>query len=123
MRTNTEWWKQTANHIWRTYFTILRTQGSNPDSLLSLSRAELTSYNVCNIVCRNLPVPSDIDILRMYYNTPKGQELHNVEQYALDHNIPVNTIWNAIRHANRAVVEEIGLIDRKRPVRNVSESP
>lgn len=113
MKTNTEWWKQTANHVWRTYFAILRTQGNNPDNLLSLSTAERTAYNVCNIVCNSLPVKSDVDILRMYYTTPKGQELANIDLYASKHNIHTNIIWNVVRHANRAVIEEMGLIDRK----------
>lgn len=113
MKQNTEWWKQTANHIWRTYFALLRSTDINPDRLLSLSTAERTAYNACTVVCNSLPVQSDIDIIRMYYTTPKGQELANVDQFASDNKIPVPIIWNVIRHANRAVIEEIGLIDRK----------
>lgn len=116
-----EWWKQTANHIWRTYFAILRTQGNNPDKLLRMSTSERTAYNACNIVCRKLPVQSDINILRMYYTTPKGQELYNIDKYASDNNIHVNTIWNVVRHANRAVIEEIGLIDRRNAQQDASE--
>ena len=108
-----EWWKQTANHIWRTYFAILRSQGNNPDKLLSMSTAERTVFNACNIVCNNLLVQSDIDILRMYYTTPKGMELSNINDYSASHSVPVNTIWNVVRHANRAVIDEIGLIDKK----------
>ena len=121
MKQNTEWWKQTANHIWRTYFAILRSQGNNPDKLLRMSTSERTAYNACNIVCRNLPVSSDIDILRMYYTTPKGQELYNIDKYASDNNIHVNTIWNVVRHANRAVIEEIGLIDKRNAQQDASE--
>lgn len=115
-----EWWKQTANHVWRTYFaidTLYATLSSAPH----LSASEHNIYSLCNRVVRNLRVPSDLDILRMYYTTPFGQELHNVRQYSESHGIPEHTIWNAVRHANRAVIEEIGLLDRKRNAQDASK--
>lgn len=114
MKQPTEWWKQTANHVWRIYFAILRSCANNPDKLTSLSDSERTAYNVCNAVCNNLSIPSDLDILRMYYTTPKGLELDNVNRFSADNNVPLDVIWNAVRHANRAVIEELGLLDKRK---------
>lgn len=108
-----EWWKGTANHLWRSYFVILTRCGNDPDQLVSLSGVDRMTYNLCKAVRDSLPVPSDIDIIRMYYTTPKGQELSAVEQYAHDHNLTTQVVWNALRHANRAVIEELGLLDKK----------
>lgn len=113
MKPDNEWWKPTANHIWRTYFNILKLQGMDLSKPLPLTTPELTAYNVCSKVSKHLPVPSDIDILRMFYTTPKGQELHNVEDFSIRNNVPVHIIWKAIRHANRAVMVELGLLDGK----------
>ena len=121
MKTTNEWWKQTANHIWRTYFAIIASYGSDPDNLFRLSNAERNTYNICTAVCNRFRIPSDIDILRMYYTTPKGMELANVQQFSADNNIPTDSIWNAVRHANRAVIEELGLLDRKYPAQNARE--
>lgn len=113
MKTNAMWWRSTTDHMWRVYFALLRTYSNIPDDLTSLSKAELNTYNICHSVCSALPVQSDIDILQMYYTTPKGMEIHNIEQYSLAHNVPVYIIWKAIRHANRAVIEELGLLDKR----------
>lgn len=121
MKQENNWWKPTANHVWRTYFSILCAQDANPDKLIPMSHADRTAYNICDTVCRNLPVPSDIHILRMYYTTPRGQELHNIEDFSLKNNVPIHIIWKAVRHANRAVMEELGLIDRKQNTQDASE--
>lgn len=113
MTPNIEWWKTTANHIWRSYFSLISRYGDNPDNLTGLSNAERNIYNACSSVRSKLHVSSDIDILQMFYTTPKGQEIYNVEDYSIRHNVPTTTIWHAVRHANRAVMEEIGLLDRK----------
>lgn len=117
MKQTVEWWKQTANHVWRVYFSLMR-NNVNPDTL---SVSDHTVYIACDTVRRKLSVPSDIDILQMYYTTPKGMELHNVEDYSLRNNVPVHVIWNAIRHANRAVMEEIGLLDRRQIRKDASD--
>lgn len=107
------WWIQTACYLWRTYFQILTRYASDPDSLLRLTTAERTAYNACNTVRGSLRSHRDIDVLRMYYSIPKGLENDYVRRYANDHNIPADVIWATIRYANRAVIEELGLIDRK----------
>lgn len=111
-RDSNDWWKPTANHVWRVYFSLLRKYEADPDTLLSFSPAECTIYNACLAVCQKLSVPSDTEVLRMFYTTPRGKEIYNVEQFSATSNVPVPAIWKVVRHANRAVMVELHLLDR-----------
>ena len=113
MTQENEWWKPTANHVWRVYFSLVRKQDADPDAFHAFTPSERTIYNACNAVRRNLPLPGDANILRMFYTTPRGMEIHNVEDYSLRHSVPVAIIWKTVRYANRAVMTELGLLDRK----------
>lgn len=54
------------------------------------------------------------NVMQMYYTSKWGQDLHDVEDYSERSGMTVNNIWNIIGAANRAAVEERGLIDRRR---------
>ena len=104
-----EWWRGTANHMWRTYFALQR-DGFDWDKL------SLPNQRIC-AVCHHLFlsnfVKTDQDILRTYFTSLWGDDIYAVEDYALKHNIPVKVIWMVIRRANRTVIEEVGLLERK----------
>ena len=104
-----EWWRGTAQHLWRTYFALER------DGFIwnELSDVAKKNYAVCHHVFHASFVRSDQDILRMYYTTRWGDDIYAVEDYSLKNNIPVKVIWIVIHRANRAVMEELGLLERK----------
>lgn len=102
-----EWWRSTAQHMWRTYFAL------KSKDIATVSPADMKIYDVCNRIFTDSFVKSDQDILRMYFTSRWGDDLYAVEDYSLKHNVPTRVIWIVIRRANRAVMEEIGLLERK----------
>ena len=104
-----EWWRTTATHMWRTYFALQR-DGFEWDKL-SIPNQKI--YAVCHHLFLSNFVKTDQDILRYYFTSRWGDDLYAVEDYALKNNIPVKVIWMVIRRANRAVMEEVGLLERK----------
>ena len=106
---NIEWWRSTAQHMWRTYFALQR-DGFDWEKL-TLPNQKI--YAICHHVFTNRFVKADQDILRMYFTSRWGDDLYAVEDYSLKTNIPVKVIWIVIRRANRTIMEEIGLLDRK----------
>lgn len=106
---NIEWWRGTANHMWRTYFALER-DGFVWDNL---SKPDQRNYAVCNHVFLKSFVSADQDILRAYFTSRWGDDIYAVEDYSLKHNVPVKVIWMVIRRANRAVMEELGFLERK----------
>ena len=106
---NIEWWRSTANHMWRTYFALER-DGFNWDRLAESDRK---FYAICHHVYLKDFVKADQDILKMYYTTRWGDDQYAVEDYSLKHNIPTKVIWMVIRRANRTVMEECGFLERK----------
>lgn len=106
---NIEWWRSTANHMWRTFFALQR-DGFDWDSL-SLPNQKI--YAVCQHIFLSKFVKTDQDILQMYFTTRWGDDQYAVEDYSLRNNIPVKVIWMVIRRANRSVMEEVGLLERK----------
>jgi len=106
---NIEWWRTTANHMWRTYFALHR-DGFVWDKL---SQPDQKFYAICDHVLHTRFVKADQDILRTYYTSRWGDDIYAVEDYSLKNNIPVKVIWMVIRRANRAVMEEVGFLEKK----------
>ena len=106
---NIEWWRGTAQHMWRTFFALER-DGFDWESLPDVNKK---TYAICQHIFLSNFVRSDQDILRMYFTSRWGDDLYAVEDYSLKHNVPTKVIWIVIRRANRAVMEEIGLLERK----------
>lgn len=104
-----EWWRGTAQHMWRTFFAMER-EGYEWDKL---SEANKKTYAICQHIFLSNFVKSDQDILRMYFTSRWGDDLYAVEDYSLKHNIPTRVIWIVIRRASRTVMEEIGLLDKR----------
>ena len=104
-----EWWKGTAQHMWRTFFALER-DGFVWDSLPDVQKK---NYAVCQHVFTKYFVKADQDILRMYFSSRWGDDLYAVEDYSLKKNIPTHVIWIVIRKANRAVMEELGLLEKR----------
>lgn len=106
---SSEWWRSTANHMWRVYFALER-DGFTWDHLAEPDRR---IYAVCHHLFLHRFVPSDQNILRMYFTSRWGDDRYAVEDYSARNNIPTTVIWMVIRRANRVVMEEIGLLERK----------
>ena len=104
-----EWWRGTANHMWRTFFALKR------DGFVweELSAPNQRIYAICNHLYEKKFVKTDQDILQMYFTTRWGDDQYAVEDYSLKHNIPTRVIWMVIKRANRIVMEEVGFLDRK----------
>ncbi len=115
-----EWWRSTAQHMWRTFFALKRKfddAGTNVVPIVfnmkNMSDSDRKIYDICNRIFTDEFVKTDQDILQMYFTSRWGDDLYAVEDYSLKHNVPTRVIWIVIRRANRLVMEEIGLLDRK----------
>lgn len=106
---STDWWRGTATHMWRTYFALQR-DGFKWDTL---SLPDQKIYAVCHHLFLSKFVKTDQDILKFYFTSRWGDDIYAVEDYSAKNNIPVKVIWMVIRRANRAVMEEVGLLVRK----------
>ena len=109
---STEWWRQTAQHMWRSYFVLKKKQEDGSFGK-DMTYAEQNTYEMCDKVFSEKFVRPDQEILTMYFTSRWGDDLYAVEDYSLKHNIPTKVIWIVIRRANRLVMEEAGLLDRK----------
>lgn len=107
---NIEWWRGTAQHMWRTFFALKRDPDFEWETISSVNKR---IYAICHHLYMSRFVSSDQDILQMYFTSKWGDDLYAVEDYSLKHNIPVKVIWMVVRRANRLVMEEIGLLERK----------
>jgi len=108
-KSTSDWWRGTANHMWRTYFALKR-DGFVWDKL-SMSNQRI--YAFCHHIFSSCFVKSDQEILQFYFTSRWGDDIYAVEDYSIKHNIPVKVIWMVIRRANRTLMEEIGLLDKK----------
>ena len=106
---SSEWWRGTANHMWRTYFRF-ETNGFNWDKM---SEPERKIYAVCHHIFLHRFVTTDQNILRMYFTSRWGDDRYAVEDYSARSGIPTTVIWMVIRRANRIVMEETGFLERK----------
>lgn len=113
---NIEWWRNTAHHMWRTYFALRRQQDDAfQDNNLppEISDADAFIYKTCDRIYHDRFSQHDQDILRMYFTSRWGDDLYAVENYSLKHNVPVKIIWIVIKKADRYAIEDIGILDRK----------
>lgn len=109
-----EWWRSAANHLWRTYFALIRDGVNEPDyDWTNLSVVKKNNYAICHHIFTHRFVTQDQNILKMYFTTRWGDDQYAVEDYSLRNNIPTNVIWIVIRRANRIVMEEYGLLEKK----------
>ena len=109
MKGSTEWWVPTARHMWRTFFALEK-EDFDWDKL---SEPNKKIYAFCQHIFMSRFVKADQDILRMYFTSRWSDDLYAVEDYSLKNNIPTKVIWIVIRRANRAIMEEIGLLEKK----------
>ena len=99
------WIDAVGNHMWRFYY-------SRPDAEPSrMSAANREQWEACNRALRRFS-NAEQEIMRMYYTSEWGRDLHTVEDYSANTGVSVGRIWDAIKAANRAAAEERGLIDR-----------
>lgn len=101
------WWTGTANHLWRAYFVLLQ-YGMNDQT-----PADSKIYNLCDAVYNRLTFQEQ-EIVRMYYTCRWGDNIYAVEDYSARTGIPVLDIYNAIRTAGYAVINELGIINPNR---------
>lgn len=93
--------------MWRTYFALRdKLQENHTD-------AETTIFGICDKVFTTMFTKVDQQIITMYFTSRWGDDLYAVEDYSLKNNIPTKVIWIVIRRANRLVMEQAGLLDRK----------
>jgi hypothetical protein len=104
-----QWWRGTATHMWRTYFELKK----NPFTWENLTLPKQRIYAVCHHIFTTRFVKTDQDILQYYFTSKWGDDLYAVEDYSAKTGVPVKVIWMVIRRANRAVIEEVGLIERR----------
>ena len=104
-----DWWRGTANHMWRTYFALER-DGFNWDTL---SLPDRRIYAVCHHIFLKRFVQTDQNILRMYFTSRWGDDRYAVEDYSARNGIPTTVVWMVIRRANRIAMEETGFLERK----------
>ena len=107
-----EWWKGLSIHLWRVFFSVREGNGYD-----ALSRIEQNQYDVCERILITRFGQSDQDILRAYYqrgNWNLADDRYVIEDYSARTGIGVNHIWRTIKAANRAVAEELNIIDRKK---------
>lgn len=105
----TEWWKPTSQHMWRTYFAIVR----DTTDWDNLSEPSKKIYAICHHLFRTRFAKTDQDILRTYFTSRWGDDLYAVEDYSARTGIPTTVIWMVVRRANRIVMETLGLLERK----------
>lgn len=106
---SSEWWSGTATHMWRTFFS-LENNGFNWNKL---SEPDRKFYAVCNDVFIHEFVPSDQNILRMYFSSRWGDDRYAVEDYSAKNNIPTTVIWMVVRRAKRVVMVKTGFLEDK----------
>jgi len=106
---NIEWWRGTANHMWRTYVALER-DGFDWEKL---SMPNKRIYAICHHVFTKKFNSVDQGILRMYHSSRWGDDIYAVENYSAKTNIPVKVIWMVIRRANRTIMEETGFLERR----------
>lgn len=99
------WIDVVGNHMWRFYYSR-----PNADSA-TMTNANRLQWEACNRAIGRFS-NAEQEIMRMYYTSEWGRDLHAVEDYSARTGTAVNRIWNTVKAANRAAAEERGLIDR-----------
>ena len=104
MSDNFNWYKPLANHMWRAYFSVIRS-GADLDSDVKRRK-----YDACHAVYILFP-ERDRNIIKAYYTAKWGDAAYIVDDYSARHGIPVPAIYALITKSQRAVVEQLGLIE------------
>ena len=99
------WIDAVGNHMWRFYYSR---PGADPSRMSAANREQ---WEACNRALGRFS-KAEQDIMRMYYTSEWGRDLHTAEDYSARTGTPVSRIWNTIKASNRAAAEERGLIDR-----------
>lgn len=102
--------------MWRVYFAIRNRQSNcwgDPSFFSQMTVSEKFIYDTCDAVFKDKFARTDQEILEMYYTTKWGDDLYAVDEYSAKNNIPHNVIWRIIIRAERLVIEEAKLLDRK----------
>lgn len=102
-----QWWRTLARHLWRTYFVLVDT-GTQYDTPVNQRK-----YTVCHKAYMNRSA-RDREIIRAFYTAKWGDSVYAVEDYSARTGIPTPTIYGVLLSANRAVIEELGLIEPER---------
>jgi len=104
-----EWWKDTAIHMWRTYFTFIN-DGFDWDKL---TNPEKRIYALCNHLYVQEFTSVDQGILKMYFSSRWGDDQYEVKEYSKQTGIPVHVIWIVVRRAQRRIMEACGFLEQK----------
>lgn len=102
----TEWWRDTAIHMWRTFFAM---ENSSPHERDIVKRK---LYVLCQYVMSALSA-QERDIVRTYFTSRWGDDRNAVRTYARKHHMRQNAVWFVVRKAQRMIIEEIGLIEKR----------
>ena len=113
---NVDWWRGTATHMWRTYFALK----NNEFVWDKLTLPEQKIYAVCHHIFTTKCVKIDQEILQRYFTSRWGDDIYTVEDISAKSGQPVKVVWMVIRRANRSVMEEVGLLERKETKENVT---
>ena len=100
-----DWWRGTARYMWRKYFDA---QPLRPDTPASCVRI----CTICETVMCRLS-QQDREIMKCYFTSRWGDDLYTVEECAARIGVPVNVVGIVVSHACRAVIEALGLMERK----------
>lgn len=100
------WIDAIGNHMWRFYYSR---RNADPAQMGPASRKQ---WEACHRALSRFNV-TERDVMRTYYTSEWGRDLHTVEDYSARTGMSVNNIWNIIKTANRTAAEERGLIDRR----------
>lgn len=108
------WWRDSAYHIWRTYFALERDGvGKDDQKWKKLSEPEKRFYALSHHIFRTQFVKTDQDILQMYFTSRWGDDQYEVKEYSEKTGIPESVIWMVISRAARAIMEACGFLEKK----------
>lgn len=99
------WIDAIGNHMWRFFYSRPNADPSG------MSPANRKQWEACQRAVNRFSEPEQ-DVMRMYYTSEWGRDLHSIEDYSAKTGMPTSRIWTIIKTANRVAAEERGLIDR-----------
>ena len=102
-----EWWRGTANNAFRTYFYVI-SEGRQD----RMTPSEQKKYVACDKVFREADEQLK-HVLTKFYSAKWGDDRYFVEDYSEKIGIDESFVWIMINSARRAVMEELGLLDRR----------
>lgn len=103
-----EWWRGTAQHMWRAFFSIER----NMPNWDTLSDVNKKTYAICQHVYLSNFTKEDRELLKSVYSL-HWEKKYPVDACAEEKNISVNAVWIVVKRANRLVMETIGLLEKR----------